>query len=180
MRTLTEEDIRTRAYKLWKAAGEHNTKMDAFWYQAEKELLADRASENGGANELTHGFASVAAEIVQDNDIAGAKRRQKNLRHVGPKALAVDRPLDKPRRIDPVMAQCRQEGHGLPTTMRNLGGQPVAARRPSPQWSHIGPGPSLVDEDQPLRFDAVLILCPLDAPTRHVGTIALASHHAFF
>ena len=50
MRTLAEEDIRTRAYKLWKAAGEHNTKMDAFWYQAEKELLADRASENSAPN----------------------------------------------------------------------------------------------------------------------------------
>jgi hypothetical protein len=50
MRTLTEEDIRARAYKLWKAAGEHHTKMDAFWYQAEKELLADRASENSAPN----------------------------------------------------------------------------------------------------------------------------------
>ena len=56
----------------------------------------------------------------------------------------------------------------------------MAARRPSPQWSHIGPGPGLIDEDQPLRFDAILIFCPLDAPTRHVGTIAFASHHAFF
>jgi hypothetical protein len=47
MRTLTEEDIRTRAYKLWKAAGE-STKCDAFWYQAEKELLAERARGNSG------------------------------------------------------------------------------------------------------------------------------------
>ena len=47
MRTLTEEDIRTRAYKLWKAAG-GSTKCDAFWYQAEKELLAERARENSG------------------------------------------------------------------------------------------------------------------------------------
>jgi hypothetical protein len=50
MRTLTEEDIRERAYRLWKAAGEHNTKMDAFWYQAEKELLADRVSEHSAPN----------------------------------------------------------------------------------------------------------------------------------
>jgi hypothetical protein len=54
MRTLTEEDIRTRAYKLWQAAGEHN-KMDAFWYQAEKELLADRASENSAPNVARRG-----------------------------------------------------------------------------------------------------------------------------
>jgi len=50
MRTLTEQDIRARAYKLWRAAGEHNTKMEAFWYQAEKELLADRARENSAPN----------------------------------------------------------------------------------------------------------------------------------
>ena len=49
MRTLTEEDIRTRAYKLWKAAG-GSTKSDALWYQAEKELLGDRASENSAPN----------------------------------------------------------------------------------------------------------------------------------
>jgi hypothetical protein len=62
----------------------------------------------------------------------------------------------------------------------NLGGQPAAARRPSPQGSHIGPGPGLVNEDQALRLDAVLILCPLGAPPRHVGPIAFASYHAFF
>ncbi|MBR1302159.1 DUF2934 domain-containing protein [Bradyrhizobium sp. AUGA SZCCT0042] len=50
MRTLTEEDFRARAYKLWKAAGEPNIKMDALWYQAEKELLADRAGENSALN----------------------------------------------------------------------------------------------------------------------------------
>jgi hypothetical protein len=72
-------------------------------------ILAEEELGAGGANELTHGFASMAAEIVQDHDIAGTKRRRKDLLHIGPKALAVDRPLDKPRRIDPVMAQCRQE-----------------------------------------------------------------------
>ena len=49
MRTLTEEDIRTRAYKLWKAAGEPK-KLDAFWYQAEKELLAERARGKSASN----------------------------------------------------------------------------------------------------------------------------------
>lgn len=43
---LSEEEIRNRAYAIWKAAGEPNGKMDTFWYQAEKELLAER-SEHG-------------------------------------------------------------------------------------------------------------------------------------
>jgi Protein of unknown function (DUF2934) len=47
MRTLTEEEIRKRAYELWKVAEQNKPyiKMDAFWYQAEKELLAERAAE---------------------------------------------------------------------------------------------------------------------------------------
>ncbi|KAJ8134041.1 hypothetical protein OY671_012745, partial [Metschnikowia pulcherrima] len=129
---------------------------------------------------LANCFAPVATEVIQDDDVAGSKDGQKNLLDIGAKAHAIDRALDEPWRIDPVMAQGRQEGHGLPAVVRNLGGEPVAARSPSPQGSHIGPGPGLVDEDQPLSFDAALILCPSDAPARHVGTIALASRHAFF
>ncbi|MCP3399749.1 MULTISPECIES: DUF2934 domain-containing protein [unclassified Bradyrhizobium] len=42
MASLSEEEIRTRAYHLWMDAGEPAGKMDTFWYQAEKQLLAER------------------------------------------------------------------------------------------------------------------------------------------
>src|SRR5229473_6865472 len=132
------------------------------------------------ADELAHGFAFVAAEIVHDHDITRAKRWEEDLLHVETKAVAIDRTFEKPWRIDPVVAQCRQKGHGLPAAVWNLGGEPAATWRPSAQRSHVGPGPGLVDEDQPLRFDATLIFCPLCPPPRDVGTIAFASHHAFF
>jgi hypothetical protein len=47
MRALTEEEIRKRAYALWKVAEQNKPyiKMDAFRYQAEKKLLAERAAE---------------------------------------------------------------------------------------------------------------------------------------
>src|SRR5579863_1463767 len=51
------------------------------------------------------------------------------------------------------------------------------------RWDHnsgYGPGPGLVDEDQPFRFDTILIFCPLGSPPCDLGTIAFASHHAFF
>jgi hypothetical protein len=41
MTGLTEDEIRTRAYLLWKAAGEPEGNIDTFWYQAEKELLEE-------------------------------------------------------------------------------------------------------------------------------------------
>ena len=41
----TEDEIRTRAFELWKDAGEPNGMMDTFWYQAEKELLQLQAQK---------------------------------------------------------------------------------------------------------------------------------------
>jgi len=84
-----------------------------FWQ--EEEFGADRTDE------LANCFASMAAEVIQDDDIAGSKDRQKNLLDIDTKAHAINRPLDEPWRIDPVMAQGRQEGHGLPAAVGNLG-----------------------------------------------------------
>ena len=39
MAALTEEDIRKRAYHLWKSAGEPNGNPDEFWYQAAKAIM---------------------------------------------------------------------------------------------------------------------------------------------
>jgi hypothetical protein len=41
MASLTEEEIRARAFHLWKAAGEPAERAEEFWYQAENELLAE-------------------------------------------------------------------------------------------------------------------------------------------
>jgi Protein of unknown function (DUF2934) len=39
---LTEDDIRSRAYLLWEKAGQPAGQMDMYWYEAEKELIAER------------------------------------------------------------------------------------------------------------------------------------------
>jgi hypothetical protein len=118
----------------------------------------------------------VTAEIVHDDDIALAQRRQQHALDVGSKALTVDRPFNEPRRLDPVEPERGHEGRGCPTAMRHLGDEAPAARRPSAQRRHVGLGPGLIDEDEAPRLDAILILDPLRAPPRHVGPVALASH----
>ncbi|WP_314950898.1 DUF2934 domain-containing protein [Bradyrhizobium cosmicum] len=45
MTGISEEDIRDRAYHLWREAGEPAGPMDTFWYQAEKQLLAERTGQ---------------------------------------------------------------------------------------------------------------------------------------
>jgi Protein of unknown function (DUF2934) len=48
MNTMTEEEIRIRAYELWQSAGQPDgqSNMNVFWYEAEKQLLDENASEN--------------------------------------------------------------------------------------------------------------------------------------
>jgi Protein of unknown function (DUF2934) len=41
MATPTQDQIRARAYQLWKAAGKPEGREDEFWYQAERELRSD-------------------------------------------------------------------------------------------------------------------------------------------
>ncbi len=56
------------------------------------------------SDELAHGFALAAAEIVHDDDVAGPKRGDKNLLDIGSKTLAVDRIVKQPWGFDPVVA----------------------------------------------------------------------------
>ncbi|TWB89954.1 DUF2934 family protein [Bradyrhizobium macuxiense] len=69
MRSLTEQNIRTRAYKLWQAAGEPNIRFDAFWYQAEKELLEERTRETAKSGRSKAG----TRRIVRRRDGASAR-----------------------------------------------------------------------------------------------------------
>src|SRR5215468_8626558 len=101
-----------------------------FW--KEEEFGADRTDE------LANRFASVAAEVIQDDDIAGSKDGQKNLLDIGAKAHAIDRSLDEPWRIDPVMGGARKEGHVLPAPVRTFGGKSVPAWRPPPKRANVG------------------------------------------
>ena len=49
----------------------------------------------------------------------GYRVGDENLLDIELEALAVDRSVDEPGRIDAIVAQCGQEGHGLPMAMRS-------------------------------------------------------------
>jgi len=122
----------------------------------------------------------MRAEIVHDDDVARLQGRDENLVDVEAEALAVDRSLEQPWRLDPIVAQGGEEGHGRPATMRHLGWQALAERPPAAQRSHVGLGPGFVDEDEPGRIDATLVGGPLLAPPRYVRAIALAGDQRLF
>src|SRR5262249_34303303 len=95
-------------------------------------------------------------------------------------ALAIDRALDQPGRLDAIVAQGGNEGHGRPATVRHLGWQALAERAPAAQRRHVGLGPGLVDEDQAGRIDTILIGHPLPTATRYIGTISFAGDQRLF
>jgi hypothetical protein len=51
-------------------------------------------------------MVGVAAEIVDDDDVAGFERRNQDLPEIGQEAFAVDRAVDDAGRIDPVAPPC--------------------------------------------------------------------------
>jgi hypothetical protein len=54
MTSLSEDDIRNRAYLLWKEAGEPAGRMDIYWYEAEKELLDERVEQGNAPPDLSN------------------------------------------------------------------------------------------------------------------------------
>jgi len=143
-------------------------------FRQEEELGAGRTDE------LAHGFAFVAAEIVENDYIAWFQRRDENLFDIEQERLAVDRTIDDPRRIDPVVTQGGKEGHRLPMAIRGLGLEPFSAQTPAAQRRHVRLDPSLIDEDEPPRIDLPLIGFPARPLAGDVRPVLLAWQNGFF
>jgi hypothetical protein len=122
----------------------------------------------------------VAAEIVDDDDIARPQGWDENLLDVESELLAVDRAIEQPWGITAIVTESGQESQGLPATLRHLGPEPQAARPPPSERRHVGLGPGFIDEDQAGGLDPGLMGFPLRPPSRDVGTILLAGEHSFF
>src|SRR3984893_4953182 len=86
-------------------------------------------SPDRGAN----GLALVAAEIVENDNVAWLQRGDEDLLDIEAEQLAIDRTIDDPWRVDPVVAQGGEEGHRLPMAVGRLGLKPLAAQPPSAQ-----------------------------------------------
>jgi len=134
----------------------------------------------GGADGTAHGLALVAAKIIHDDKVAGLERGGEELLDIGGEAPAVDRAVEQAWRVDPIAAQRREEGHGFPMTMWRLAPHSLSPGCPAMGAYHIGLGPGLVDEDEPLSRDPALIALPARPPARHVAPVLLGWQQRFF
>ena len=122
----------------------------------------------------------MTAEIVHDDDVAGAEGWRQELFDIGAKAGAVDRPIDDARRGDAVVAQRRQKGQRAPPAVRHLGDEPRAAAAAPVPAGHVGLGPGLVDKHQAPGVKPALMRLPPGSAAGDVGAILLAGVQNFF
>ncbi len=101
----------------------------------------------GRLDQAAQGSRLVAAEIVHDDDIARVELRDEKLLDIGAEAFAVNWAVEQTRSGEAVAAQGAEESQRPPVAMRRETSHPFAFRPPSPQWSHIGLDPGLVDKD---------------------------------
>lgn len=132
------------------------------------------------ADSVADGGSFVAAQIVHDDDIAGRERRHEELLDIVGEALAIDRLVEHARGVDPIAAECREEGHRTPMAIGHLGVKPLADRRPATQRRHVGLRPGFVDEDEARRIKPALIFLPLFASPSDHGSELFGGQYAFF
>lgn len=133
-----------------------------------------------GPDGATHGLSLVAAEIVEDDDVALGERGHEDLLDIEGEELAVDRPVDDPRRIDTVAAQGGDEGQGFPVAVWDRRSEPPATRRPAPERRHIRLDPGFIEKDQPTGFDPMLMGLPSQPLAGNVHSRLLSRQNCFF
>ena len=112
----------------------------------EQEPRADLAQGTGGTGTF------VAGEVVENDHIALLQRRHQLGGNIEFEHLAVHRPVDDPRGVDPVMAQGTDKGLGAPMSERRMIDQALAARGPAGGLDHVGLHGGFVYEGQPFQM----------------------------
>ena len=134
----------------------------------------------GRADRLAYRCAFVTAEVIHHHHVTWPERRDQHALDISAEDVAVDRPVEHPGRVDPVMAQSGNKGGGVPVPERGHAGKPRALRRPAPERGHVGLHPGLVDEDQPCRIDPPLMALPPLPATLHVWPFTLIRNQRLF
>ena len=94
----------------------------------------------------------MAAQVVEDDDVAGPQGGCEALLDVGAEALGIHGAVEDARCGEAVVAQGADEGGRVPVAVRHGAEEALAARAPAVAARHVGRGAGFVDEDQPRRI----------------------------
>ena len=114
----------------------------------------------GIAYRPSDGLASMAAQIAEDDDVAGVECRDEALDHPSVECRAVDGPVEHERSIDPVVAQGGKERHGAPAGVGCPADQAMSAGAPASPRAMLVSAQVSVDEDEACGIDPPLTATP--------------------
>ena len=134
----------------------------------------------GRLDQGPHTRALVAGQIVHDHDVALTKIGDENVLHPGFEDRPVDRAVDDKRGDDAAVAQAGDEGGRLPMPVRHAHPQPLATPTAAVASGHVGAGPTLVHEDQPVGIKIDLALEPIPTLLQDIGTVLLGGVRGLF
>ena len=125
----------------------------------------------------------VGGQVVHDDNVAFFQRRGELGFDIGFEDAPIHGRIDDERGGEGVATQPGDEGLRFPMPERGFGAQALALGASTAQARHFRGRPSLVEENQPMRFQAHLGLpfsLPFLARLPNVGTIAFAGQQRFF
>ena len=93
----------------------------------------------------------MAAEVVEDDDIADCECWDQEVLDISQELLAVDRPIEDTGCLDAIEPERGQEGQGASAPVRRLADQALAAPAPAAQGLHVGLNPGFVPRDRLCR-----------------------------
>jgi len=103
---------------------------------------------------LAYGLGFVRPEIIHDHDVAGFKRGDQDPFDINEEAFAVDRPVEEPWGIDPILAERGEESRGVPMAKRCLVDQALTGLGPSPGRNSTPNDSRSSRHFQPIRREA--------------------------
>lgn len=127
----------------------------------------------GGFDRQAHGVPFVAGEIVHDDDIAGPEFGHQDLGDIGFEPVAVDGAIEHHGCHHPAGAQACDQRGGLAVAVGEAHPQPLAAPRATMAAGHVGRGPGLINEQQPVWVKVELAVEPGLALPQDVGAVLL-------
>ena len=123
----------------------------------------------------------MAGEVVHDDDVARAQFWDEHLGDIGLEGIAVDRPVEHPRRDEAAQGERRRRRSSFSSDRAGRPIlQPLAARTSAMTARHVGRGPGLVDEDEALGIEVELAVEPLLPPLQDVGAVLFARVRGLF
>ena len=94
--------------------------------------------------------------------------------------VAIDRAVEDAGRVDPVVTERGNEGHGAPVSERSLGIERLATSAPTMGPRHVGLGPGFINEDQTFGIEPALNPLPERTLARDVRAILFTCEQGFF